>query len=83
MVPINRNLEAMAKQLYDYWFVKFDFPDEEGKPYKSSGGDMVWNEKLKREIPIGWDNCTLKDFLTIKNGCDHKYLADPLLSPCA
>ena len=80
---INQNLEKMAKQLYDYWFVKFDFPDEEGKPYKSSGGDMVWNEKLKREIPIGWDNCTLKDFLTIKNGRDHKYLADPLLSPCA
>lgn len=51
---INDNLEAMAKQLYDYWFVQFDFPDEEGKPYKSSGGAMVWNEKLKREIPQGW-----------------------------
>ncbi|MDQ9892204.1 hypothetical protein RFZ55_07545, partial [Acinetobacter baumannii] len=48
---INQNLEAMAKQLYDYWFVQFDFPNEEGKPYKSSGGKMVWNEKLKREIP--------------------------------
>lgn len=45
---INQNLEAMAKQLYDYWFVQFDFPNEEGKPYKSSGGKMVWNEKLKR-----------------------------------
>jgi len=44
----------MAKQLYDYWFVQFDFPNEEGKPYKSSGGSMVWNEKLKREIPKGW-----------------------------
>ena len=44
----------MAKQLYDYWFVQFDFPNEEGKPYKSSGGEMVWNEKLKREIPQGW-----------------------------
>lgn len=44
----------MAKQLYDYWFVQFDFPNEEGKPYKSSGGEMVWNEKLKREIPKGW-----------------------------
>ena len=44
----------MAKQLYDYWFVQFDFPDENGKPYKSSGGQMVWNEKLKREIPGGW-----------------------------
>ena len=41
----------MAKQLYDYWFVQFDFPNEEGKPYNSSGGAMVWNEKLKREIP--------------------------------
>ena len=51
---INDNLEAMAKQLYDYWFVQFDFPSEEGKPYKSSGGAMVWNEKLKREIPEGW-----------------------------
>ena len=52
---INHNLEAMAKQLYDYWFVQFDFPDENGKPYKSSGGKMVWNEKLKREIPGGWE----------------------------
>ena len=48
---INDNLEAMAKLLYDYWFVQFDFPNEEGKPYKSSGGAMMWNEKLKREIP--------------------------------
>ena len=44
----------MAKQLYDYWFVQFDFPNEEGKPYKSNGGAMVWNDKLKREIPQGW-----------------------------
>ena len=51
---INDNLEAMAKQLYDYWFVQFDFPNEKGKPYKSSGGVMVWNENLKREIPQGW-----------------------------
>ena len=51
---LNHNLEAMAKQLYDYWFVQFDFPDENGMPYKSSGGKMVWNEKLKREIPEGW-----------------------------
>ena len=75
---LNQNLEAMAKQLYDYWFVQFDFPNEEGKPYKSSGGKMVWNEKIKREIPIGWDNCTLKDFLTIKNRRDHKYLSEGL-----
>ena len=75
---INQNLEAMAKQLYDYWFVQFDFPNEEGKPYKSSGGKMVWNEKLKREIPDGWNNCTLEYFLTIKNGRDHKHLAEGL-----
>ena len=53
--PINHNLAAMAKQLYDYWFVQFDFPNQDGKPYKSSGGKMVWNEKLKREIPEGWE----------------------------
>ena len=52
---INTELEAMAKTLYDYWFVQFDFPNEEGKPYKSSGGKMVWNEELKREIPVGWE----------------------------
>ena len=73
---INDNLEAMAKQLYDYWFVQFDFPNEEGKPYKSSGGAMVWNDKLKREIPQGWDFCVLEDLLTIRNGRDHKHLAD-------
>ena len=71
---INQNLEAMAKQLYDYWFVQFDFPDENGRPYKSSGGKMVWNDKLKREIPNGWNNCTLQEFLAIKNGRDHKHL---------
>ena len=49
------DLEGMAKLLYDYWFVQFDFPDENGKPYKSSGGKMVWNEELKREIPYGWE----------------------------
>ena len=52
---INQNLEAMAKQLYDYWFVQFDFPDENGRPYKSNGGEMVWNKKLKREIPKEWN----------------------------
>lgn len=72
---INRNLESLAKQLYDYWFVQFDFPDENGRPYKSSGGKMVWNEKLKREIPVGWENENMEAFLTIKNGRDHKHLA--------
>ncbi len=66
---INHNLEAMAKQLYDYWFLQFDFPDENGKPYKSSGGKMVWNEKLKREIPEGWNDCVLGDYIgRITNG---------------
>ena len=67
-MPINDNLEAMAKQLYDYWFVQFDFPNEEGKPYKSSGGAMVWNEKLKREIPKGWYCGTLLDIAEYTNG---------------
>ena len=58
----------MAKQLYDYWFVQFDFPNEEGKPYKSSGGAMVWNEKLKREIPNGWYCGTLLDIAEYTNG---------------
>ena len=65
---INHNLEAMAKQLYDYWFVQFDFPDEHGRPYKSSGGKMVWNEKLKREIPDGWDLIFAKDVCPIITG---------------
>jgi type I restriction enzyme S subunit len=60
---INDNLEAIAKQLYDYWFVQFDFPNEEGKPYKSSGGKMVWNDKLKREIPEGWEVEKLGDII--------------------
>ena len=65
---INDNLEAMAKQLYDYWFVLFDFPNEEGKPYKSSGGAMVWNEKLKREIPLGWTAANIFDELSVHYG---------------
>ena len=60
---INDNLEAMAKQLYDYWFVQFDFPNDEGKPYKSSGGAMVWNDKLKREIPQGWSTLPISAIL--------------------
>lgn len=60
---INNELEAMAKTIYDYWFLQFEFPNEEGKPYKSSGGKMVWNEELKREIPEGWSIETLGDLL--------------------
>ena len=52
---INEELESMAKTIYNYWFLQFEFPNEEGKPYKSSGGKMVWNEELKREIPVGWE----------------------------
>ncbi|MBR4154001.1 MAG: restriction endonuclease subunit S [Paludibacteraceae bacterium] len=60
---INQNLEAMAKQLYDYWFVQFDFPNDEGKPYKSSGGKMVYNPKLKRQIPEGWECTSLGEII--------------------
>ena len=68
IAPLNRNLEAMARQLYDYWFVQFDFPDEDGKPYKSSGGKMVWNEKLKRNIPENWYCGNLFDIAVFTNG---------------
>ncbi len=58
----------MAKQLYDYWFVQFDFPNEEGKPYKSSGGKMIWNKKLKREIPEGWSYAYIEDVANTYSG---------------
>ena len=73
---INQNLEAMAKQLYDYWFVQFDFPNEEGKPYKSSGGEMVWNEKLKRMIPKEWANANIYQLASIS-----KETVNPLARP--
>ena len=65
---INSELEAIAKTIYDYWIVQFDFPDKNGKPYKTSGGKMVWNEELKREIPEGWEVKTLLDIATFVNG---------------
>ena len=65
---INDNLEQMAKTLYDYWFVQFDFPDANGKPYKSSGGKMVWNEKLKREIPEDWEVKSIDEYAVVKKG---------------
>lgn len=65
---INVELEAMAKTLYDYWFVQFDFPDKNGKPYKSSGGKMAWNEELKRNIPEEWSVGTLLDIAEYVNG---------------
>lgn len=61
----------MAKQLYDYWFVQFDFPNEEGKPYKSSGGAMLWNEKLKREIPLGWSVLSVNDIAASVRGVSY------------
>ena len=78
--PLNDNLEAMAKQLYDYWFVQFDFPNEEGKPYKSSGGEMVWNERLKREIPNGWSDTNVMSLINpIERGIS--YSSEDLLDP--
>lgn len=65
---INAELEAMAKTLYDYWFVQFDFPDANGKPYKTSGGKMVYNPTLKRKIPEGWGDGSLVDIATFTNG---------------
>lgn len=68
---INAELEAMAKTLYDYWFVQFDFPNAKGKPYKSSGGKMIWNEGLKREIPDGWEVKCLGNLGNFKNGVNY------------
>ncbi|MDU6947715.1 MAG: restriction endonuclease subunit S [Streptococcus parasanguinis] len=65
---INQELEAMAKTLYDYWFVQFDFPDQNGKPYKSSGGKMVYNPELKREIPEGWGVEKIEDIAQTGSG---------------
>ena len=83
---LNDNLEALAQALYDYWFVQFDFPDENGKPYKSSGGKMVWNEELKREIPEGWRIGKLSDIIQanptekLGKGVDAPYIAMEALS---
>lgn len=65
---INAELEAMAKTLYDYWFVQFDFPDENGKPYRTAGGKMEWNEQLKREIPKGWSVSRVIDVFDVCYG---------------
>ena len=69
---INARLEEMAKTLYDYWFVQFDFPDADGEPYKSSGGEMVFDETLKREIPKGWEVKNLGEHISIKRGISYK-----------
>lgn len=65
------DLESMAKLIYDYWFVQFDFPDDNGKPYKSSGGEMVWNKDLKREIPKGWTVKCLGDLVSYNRGVSY------------
>lgn len=88
---INVELEAMAKLIYDYWFVQFDFPDENGKPYRSSGGKMVYNEELKREIPEGWDAKPLSKIVRQSNEStepfanpetDFKHLSIPAFDDC-
>ena len=63
----------MAKQLYDYWFVQFDFPDENGRPYKSNGGKMVWNDDLHMDIPVNWSTCLLSDYIGDNNAGDWGY----------
>ena len=65
-------LESLAKTIYDYWFLQFEFPNEDGKPYKSSGGKMVWNEELKREIPEGWDVKYLSNICKLGNGVNYE-----------
>ena len=64
---INAELEAMAKTVYDYWFVQFDFPNGEGKPYRTEGGKMVWSDELKREIPEGWEVKSLSEITIVSN----------------
>lgn len=71
-ISLNRSiisdLELLSRQIYDYWFVQFDFPDEHGRPYKSSGGKMVWNEKIKRHIPAGWEVLPLFEAVNVQYG---------------
>lgn len=77
---INTELENLAKTIYNYWFVQFDFPNAEGKPYKTSGGELEWNEELKREIPKGWEAILLKDKLEFERGVEpgsDKYFDTP------
>ena len=68
---MNQKLEAMAKRLYDYWFVQYDFPDKNGHPYKTTGGSMTYNPTLKREIPAGWEVSSFTDFGFFKNGINY------------
>lgn len=70
-------LEAMAKTLYDYWFAQFDFPDENGNPYRTSGGEVVWNEQLKREIPKGWKVTNIGNLTTVVTGKEDANFSSP------
>ena len=70
---INDNLEKMAKLLYDYWFVQFDFPDENDRPYKLNGGKMVWNDDLHMDVPLNWNTCLLSDYIGNNNTGDWGY----------
>ena len=73
---INAELEAMAKTVYDYWFVQFDFPNEDGKPYRTEGGKMVWSDELKREIPNGWEVKKLEKVINITRGASPRPIDD-------
>lgn len=68
---VNDNLQHQLKLMYDYWFTQFDFPDENGKPYRASGGAMVWNEQLKRDIPSGWQVKAIGDLITSDRGISY------------
>ena len=70
-------LETMAKTLYDYWFVQFDFPDENGEPYRTAGGEMVWNKQLKREIPKGWNVTNIGNLTTVVTGKEDANFSSP------
>lgn len=70
-IYVNDYLQHMAKTIYDYWFVQFDFPDESGKPYRTSGGAMKWNEQLKREIPNGWGVTRIGNICDFRNGINY------------
>ena len=74
---INAELEALAKTIYDYWFVQFDFPDENGKPYRTSGGAMEWNEQLKRDIPKGWKVKQMSDLADVVTGKEDANFSTP------
>lgn len=70
-VAICSDLAAMLKLIYEYWFVQFDFPDENGKPYKSSGGKMIWNHELKRDIPDGWEVLPIGNMISTERGLSY------------